>query len=425
MALAGQVLSRSFDSEVWNNRWTRGREQVLRGWGSTRPLRRNLGERLSVFTGLGALVAVASVLALYLGLVVSWTELTVLAVSLLLALGIAVVWIWGKVSYEARIELQDTRVRVGDEAIGRLLITNRSKRSLLPTRIELPVAKAVASFDLPSLGRDEEDEQLFAVPTRRRGVIPVGPVRSVRVDPLQLLSRAQSWTEMIEVFVHPWTVVIDSNNAGFLKDVEGVTTQDLSSSDVSFHALREYVPGDDRRAIHWRTTARVGRFMVRVFEETRRSHLLVMLSLRPEDYLSDGDFETAISCVGSLGVQCFQEDRQFSVMTQEGQLRFPSGPGLLDALSRVEMVSGAAPVERLVERGISAVPGASIVAVVTGGEPSAQALRAVDISIPLAAYSFALRCDGHIDPALRRIGRLNVLDLSTVDELPRAMRTLR
>ncbi len=425
MAFASQVSSPKLAADAWNDRFRRAREGVVTAWDSTSAVRRSLRERLSVFTGLGALVAIASVLALCLGLIGSWSELTVLATSLFLALGVAVAWIWGKVSYEARIDLQDTRVRVGDEAIGRLLITNQSKRSLLPTRIELPVAKAVASFDLPSLGRDEEDEQLFAVPTRRRGVIPVGPVRSVRVDPLQLLRRAQSWTERIEVFVHPRTVVIDSNNAGFLKDVEGVTTQDLSSSDVSFHALREYVPGDDRRAIHWRTTARVGRFMVRVFEETRRSHLLVMLSVRPEDYLAEDDFETAISCAGSLGVQCFREDRQFSVMTQAGELRFPSGPGLLDALSRVELVPGADSVERLVERGVSTVPGASIMALVTGGQPSAQALRAVDISIPLDAYSFALRCDGETAPALRKIGRLSVLDLSTLDELPRAMRTLR
>ena len=36
---------------------------------------------------------------------------------------------------------------------------------------------------------------------------------------------------------------------GVLRDIEGAVTQDLSSSDVAFHALRDYVPGDDRRAL--------------------------------------------------------------------------------------------------------------------------------------------------------------------------------
>ena len=35
-------------------------------------------------------------------------------------------------------------------------------------------------------------------------------------------------------------------------DVEGVASEKLTSSDVSFHALRDYEPGDDRRAVHWR-----------------------------------------------------------------------------------------------------------------------------------------------------------------------------
>ena len=88
-------------------------------------------------------------------------------------------------------------------------------------------------------------------------------------------------------------------------------------------------------------------------------------------------------------------------------------------------VPGAVPVERLVEQGLTRVPGASIVAVVTGGLAQADALRTADLAIPLDAYAVALRCGSDLDPARRKVGRLNVLDLSGLDELPRAMRTLR
>ena len=52
-------------------------------------------------------------------------------------------------------------------------------------------------------------------------------------------------------------------------------------------------PGDERRYIHWKSTAKTGRYMVRQFEETRRSHLVVALSLAATDYATDEEFELA------------------------------------------------------------------------------------------------------------------------------------
>ena len=39
-------------------------------------------------------------------------------------------------------------------------------------------------------------------------------------------------------------------------DLEGVPSDQLSMSDLAFHALREYVPGDDLRHVHWRSSAK-------------------------------------------------------------------------------------------------------------------------------------------------------------------------
>lgn len=405
--------------------WGEARGLVVTAWTRLAPARGGAAALGAVVTVLGWTALVSLLVALTVGINRGWAELTVVATFLAVTLLVAVAWVLGKTAYVVDIDLANQRVQVGDDALGRLLIRNEGKRSLLPTRIELPVSRAVASFDLPALGHDEEHEEMFAVPTRRRGVIPVGPVVSVRADPLHLLRRAQRWTEQVELFVHPRTTVIDSGHAGFLKDVEGVTTQDLSSSDVSFHALRDYVAGDDRRNIHWKTTARTGKFMVRVFEETRRSHLLLLLSVRSEDYATPEDFETAVSSVGSLGLQCLREDRDLSVVTQVGRLRFPSGRGLLDELSRVELLADVAPVSTLTEQGVALVPSASVVAVVTGNGADAAALRAAERAAPLDAFTFAVRCAAGDPVARRRIGRLSVLDLADLDDLSRAVRTMR
>ena len=125
-------------------------------------------------------------------------------------------------------------------------------------------------------------------------------MRSVQVDPIGAVSRQKVLAPATELYIHPRITHVDAAAVGVLRDVEGVTTSNLSSSDVSFHALREYVPGDDRRSIHWRTTARTGKLMVRQFEETMRAHLLVMLSTVAADYETEDDFELAVSVAGSL-----------------------------------------------------------------------------------------------------------------------------
>ena len=64
---------------------------------------------------------------------------------------------------------------------------------------------------------------------------------------------------------------------GLTNDLDGATSQQLSMSDLAFHALREYVPGDDLRHVHWRSSAKAGELLVRQYHETRRGHVTVLL----------------------------------------------------------------------------------------------------------------------------------------------------
>ena len=73
--------------------------------------------------------------------------------------------------------------------------------------------------------------------------IVVGPVRSVRGDPFGLARRSVRWTRPVELFVHPLLVSLAGASSGLLRDLEGQATRDLSDSDLSFHALRDYVAG--------------------------------------------------------------------------------------------------------------------------------------------------------------------------------------
>ena len=110
------------------------------------------------------------------------------------------------------------------------------------------------------------------LPTERRAVIDLGPLRAVRGDVFGLIRRVVQWPVHRQVFVQPRTVRPTGSLPGFVRDLEGEESTKRTASDLSFHTLREYVPGDDRRFIHWKSTARNGTLQVREFLQTHRSH---------------------------------------------------------------------------------------------------------------------------------------------------------
>ena len=139
------------------------------------------------------------------------------------------------------------------------------------------------------------------MPTQRRGVIPIGPATTVRGDPFGLLRRAVTWTELHRAVRATGDRAARVARRRLAARPRGQTTNDLSMSDLAFHALREYEPGDDRRYIHWRSSAKAGRFLVRQFLDTRRSHIAVVVDSdagRPTPTASD--FELAISAAASI-----------------------------------------------------------------------------------------------------------------------------
>ncbi|MBC9955937.1 DUF58 domain-containing protein [Yimella sp. cx-51] len=398
-----------------------GRERLL---DRAEPVLARTAPALSTVTTAGWVLLAAILLGLYVGASRGWAELVAGAVCGAVVLVLALLWVIGPAPLRARIELIANRVQIGEQAMGRVVASPRSGVSRLPVRAELPVGKGAAGFSIPALARDGEHEEIFTVPTRRRGHIVLGPVRAVRADPFALVRRVKDLSDQVDLYVHPRTIRLDARKAGFLRDIEGVTTHDLSSSDVSFHALRDYVPGDDRRAIHWRTTARVGRLMVRQFEETRRSHLLVVLSIRPQDYLDPEDFETAVSAAASLGLQAMREEREVTIVTNSGRIVAPTGATLLDQMSTVELQSDKRDLSELASHALTVAPGASIATIITGGSSDGQTLRRARNNLPLDVVTFAIRCGVQLTGDRRRIGDLVVLDVPELDSLPRAIASL-
>jgi len=367
-------------------------------------------------------VAVLAALGLVLGRWFGWLELAALGAALTAVLLVSLLMTAGRARYAVTLDMADRRVKVGERALGRVEVRNIARRPSLPSRVELPVGSAVAEFAVPALGPDHAHDDLFAIPTARRAVIVVGPVRSVRGDPFGLVRRSVRWTRPVELFVHPLLVSLAGASAGLLRDLEGQSTRDLSDSDLSFHALRDYVAGDDRRYIHWRTTARRGSLMVKQFEDTRRTTTALALATDPRDYADDDELELAVSVLASVGVQTIREERDLVVLAGPGRLRVETPPLLLDDCSGIALASGGAGVTLLGRRVVREAAEASVAMLVTGSVPGDADLRLGARHVPTGTRTVVVRCERGADLSVRTQGSLSLATIGRLDDLPRLLR---
>ena len=323
---------------------------------------RHVMDACSVVTSFGWLVIGAAIAGFVGAILAGWAEAFALFVACLSLLIIAIILVAAPSPYRVFLRLAQERVVAGQTALGEIRVVNDTARRGGSEVIELPIGTGVAEFVIPGVSSHETWDEFFSVLTRRRGVIEIGPARTVRSDGLGLLRRVRSWDNPVTLYVHPRTVRIPFEATGFQVDVEGVVTAKLSSSDVSFHALRDYEPGDDRRAVHWQSTARLGRLIVRQYEETHRSHHLIVLDTSRSSWDRDS-FEDGVSVAASLALAGISASRTVSFAAGKTWVPATNAGAMLDALSSLPM-SGRDDITALARRAYAARPAASYVSIV-------------------------------------------------------------
>lgn len=381
---------------------------------------------LSILSAIGWLVLLAAAASLTTGLLLGWQEFVYLGLTLVAGLLVAVAFVFGRASFSVVIELTPRRVVAGDRALGRLGVTNSGTRRSAPTRLELPVGAGVAEFVVPALQPGQEHDELFAVPTQRRAVIVAGPAVSVRGDQLGLLRRTLRWTDPVELFVHPQTVRLQPSAAGLVKDLEGEPTKTIVNNDISFHALRPYEPGDDRRYVHWRTSARTGQLMVRQFEETRRSQLTMMLTTDRRHYATDEEFELAVSIAASIGVRTITDGTGIAVVSERIALRTSTTMALLDDSCRLELgASEFASTRDFARVSTLRLPPPSVAVLITGSLTPLADFRSVERLFGLDTQTIGFRAAAGEQPAISVIKGLRVATIGALGELRGMVRRTR
>lgn len=407
----------------------------LRIWqNASRGARRVWRWLTQTITAAGALVVLAATAGLALGMCFGWVEWIVAGVAGWVLLALCVPFLFGARSYAVDLGLTTVRAVAGGDVAGDIVVRNTGSRTALPGRIDLPVGDGLIELEVPLLRPARTCAQTLTIATPRRGVMMVGPATAVRTDPIGLLRRERAWDDRHELFVHPRTVTVPSTSSGLVRDLEGNPTRDLVDADLAFHTIREYVPGDSRRQIHWKSTAKTGRLMVRQFEESRRSRLAVVLGTAASEYADDDEFELAVSAAASLGVQAVRDKRDLDVVTGaevpemvRGRMRaihtlaVASPRILLDEFTGVRSLESTMPIEEVCRVAGEAAPGLSLVFMVCGSQTGLQRLRQAAWALPVDAAAIAVICDERAEPKLQSFGGLTVLTIGVLADLPGLM----
>jgi len=378
----------------------------------------------------GALVVFAATVGLVLGMLFGWVEWMVAGAASLLLLVAAIPFLFGARSYDVDLTLTHERVVAGDDVAGQIVVRNDGHRLSLPGRIDIPVGAGLVEFGVPLLRPGHHISQPLDIPGMRRGIVTVGPATTVRSDPIGLLRREHAFEDVHEVFVHPRTVSLPSTSAGLIRDLEGNPTRRLVDADMSFHAIREYAPGDSRRQIHWKSTAKTGRLMVRQYEESRRSRMAVVLGVSEAEYADADEFELAVSCAASLGLRAVHDARDVQIVVGSeiprvvrGRLRairhIPSAAPrpMLDGFSGVDLLPSTMPVGEVCRLTAESGERLSIAFVVVGSRVPLTRLQQAALAFPADTEVVGLICDERAHPRMQPVSGMTVLTVGTLEDL--------
>ena len=283
----------------------------------------------------------------------------------------------------------------------------------------MPVDGRRQGVVLPTVRRDGTASAELSAAGERRGVLDVGPALHVRTDPIGLFRREERWTTAGELSVRPRMIDVEAIAPGSVRDLEGVPSHQLSTSDLAFHALREYVRGDDLRHVHWRSSARTGELHVRQYHDTRRSHAAVVVDTDTASYADGDELELALSIVASLVVLLARGEHDLTFVCGDEHLAVGTVGEILDSCCRAAL--GTSPLLTTATTTAAIADRASQLVLVTGSRVDVGALGAVRRLFPADTGFLAFRAD----PAAPRVTVTSttprISTVPTLERLPAAL----
>jgi len=293
-----------------------------------------------------------------------------------------------------------------------------------------PFRQAISKIvDLPPMAKHGEVDVAMELLPLRRGIVRFKGLTIARPDPLGLF-RSFIYLEA------PQTVLILPRRyplpmvalPGSMKYQEGgVALAANVGRSEEFVSLREYRYGDPLRNIHWRSWARVGKPIVKEFEdEFFVRHALILDTFNAEPYSEL--LEAAVSVAASFACTVLTQESLLDLLFVGAQSYcFTAGRGLGQADQMLEILASVrhcgdkkfAALEQLVLNHVSAVSGC--ICILQSWDASRQSLlnKLKVLGVPLLVLVILPvggKIPGDVEPMLAPALRIHFLEVEKIEE---------
>jgi uncharacterized protein (DUF58 family) len=314
------------------------------------------------------------------------------------------------------------RVRAGNEVIAEIKIENigRGAAPLLLLEDRLPAdLSGRARFAISGIEQRGSREVTYELKPARRGRYLVGPLEITFTDPFSLARIRTRAAPESGFLAYPSGEKLSlPRDTGHRKSLtSSARRQPTGQQGEEFYTLRDYVEGDDLRRIHWPSTAKRARYMVRQEETPWHAKASVLLDDRAGPY-EGAAFDRAVEAATSVAELYHRSGYAFALYGAASP-GIHSGRGsehwhqCLDVLAVIEpgvLVSPDDPLLRRLaelesspnlEGTLVAVTGSLEAPVAAGLVRCARRYKSV-ICVSLPAHRYSIAASAHSEAAARQ-----------------------
>lgn len=165
-----------------------------------------------------------------------------------------------------------------------------------------------ACSHLATLRGDHSSQFSYRITGNQRGFYPIGPLKITVGDYFGLVQVSASSQEMAYLTVLPRVVYLPKVSIPSNQPIGDAPSSKRIYEDATQNIdVREYAPGDTLSRIHWKTTARIGTLMTKIYMPSTVIEINLLLNLYEDDYPDEKVVDLACTTAASMVVHLVEE----------------------------------------------------------------------------------------------------------------------